>query len=648
MKNGSGKKWFGAVVLILMLGLLTGSAVEARADSYTEWSAWSTAKPSSATGRQIQTRRVISSYDLIAYFTQEEKSPYYRNVREYSINGNYSHYGARPSYGEFKHTGSVPAGYIDAAAKYSNGAYITNGGKSAYHRGNGTAYLLQSGYGGTDRGPWFISKTNYQTQYRYRDLIVDITDPTPIELPPVTIGPVNPGSDPVFVQPTFPVSGDSGSNESSGNTGNSSDQTPDITDHQCTNKGIRIYWKIVPGVSGYYIFRNGKQIATVNGGNKNTYLDRKAKKNGKKYKYAVCPFTKSGGKIRKGKKCRVVVIIYLITVKKPKTKTSPDSITVTWTPNKKCQGYEILISRNRDFKDCQVIRVKGKNKKSKTIKGLSPETVYYIKIRVYYIINGKYCYSPFTAVLKVRTAVPVYVYKGCISNALDGQGLSGATLIFRSGKNNRTGKIYGKCTTGSKGRYSIRLKKGTYTVEIRRKNYVTIYITIYVIIDSPDYDSNSVSLSQPIGNKQFRIVLTWGEVPNDLDSHLTGPSNDYNGRFHVFFRNKSGYYNGKLAAILDVDDTTSYGPETVTTKLKIQSNGTYRYYVHDYTNRGKSYSTALGLSGAKVMVYSGNRLIATFKVPQGAGTSWHVFDITGGKLVKYNAMGYVNDPGTFY
>jgi hypothetical protein len=55
----------------------------------------------------------------------------------------------------------------------------------------------------------------------------------------------------------------------------------------------------------------------------------------------------------------------------------------------------------------------------------------------------------------------------------------------------------------------------------------------------------------------MRIVLTWGERPADLDSHITYPGN------HIFFRSKKG-----TDANLDVDDTTSFGPETITLERK--------------------------------------------------------------------------------
>lgn len=81
-----------------------------------------------------------------------------------------------------------------------------------------------------------------------------------------------------------------------------------------------------------------------------------------------------------------------------------------------------------------------------------------------------------------------------------------------------------------------------------------------------------------------------------------------------------------MIANLDLDDTTSYGPET-STVYAVSENGEYSFYVHDFTNRISSSSTALSNSGAQVKLYSGEVLVATFNIPQNRdGTLWHVFD----------------------
>ena len=138
---------------------------------------------------------------------------------------------------------------------------------------------------------------------------------------------------------------------------------------------------------------------------------------------------------------------------------------------------------------------------------------------------------------------------------------------------------------------------------------------------------------------RVKIILRWGINPSDLDSHLTGPSTIDGERFHIsylarnFFRD--GTYTGgavgapgRLAVNLDYDDTTSYGPETTTIRDLVP--GEYTFYVHDFTNRVSSSSSALGQSGATVTVLkpgqnSGGIVFRANTAQE--GTTWTVFKI---------------------
>ena len=114
----------------------------------------------------------------------------------------------------------------------------------------------------------------------------------------------------------------------------------------------------------------------------------------------------------------------------------------------------------------------------------------------------------------------------------------------------------------------------------------------------------------------MRVVLSWGKNPADLDSHLIFPGG------HIYFSNKEGQ-----DANLDVDDTDSYGPETVTITKK-HFGDTYTYAVQDYTNKGDSSSSQLSGSSAKVFVYVGRSLVRSYSVPVGkAGNIWTVFKL---------------------
>jgi hypothetical protein len=146
-------------------------------------------------------------------------------------------------------------------------------------------------------------------------------------------------------------------------------------------------------------------------------------------------------------------------------------------------------------------------------------------------------------------------------------------------------------------------------------------------------------LSPLLGPDDIRIVLTWGDHPKDLEAHLTGP-NPAGCRHHC------NYWNRQIpGAVLDVDDTDAFGPETITLTKGLP--GAYRFYVHDFSNR-YSNSSMLSTSGATVAVYFGTgQAPATFQVPLEPGTVWHVFDIDGqsGALTTVDRMTFQSEPG---
>lgn len=97
-------------------------------------------------------------------------------------------------------------------------------------------------------------------------------------------------------------------------------------------------------------------------------------------------------------------------------------------------------------------------------------------------------------------------------------------------------------------------------------------------------------------------------------------------------------------ANLDVDDVTSYGPETIT--IVNMTDGVYRYSVHDYTNRGSSDSKAMSNSSATVKVYKGSSLLKTFNIPTNVGgTVWTVFELNGNTITPVNQLSYEVNPG---
>jgi len=236
--------------------------------------------------------------------------------------------------------------------------------------------------------------------------------------------------------------------------------------------------------------------------------------------------------------------------------------------------------------------------------------------------------------------VPQSPYPGAVSgtvrNARNNAPIPGATVEIRAGVNATAGAALTGTTTGSAGAYRLSgLAAGTYTVVARAGGYAD-GIRTGIVVGQAEISGQDVVLSPTGAADELRVVLTWGASPADIDSHLTGPTTD-GGRFHVYYA-ALGALDVSPFAALDIDDRSGYGPETVT--IIRQLSGTYRYSVHDYSNRGATSSTALASSGARVDVYRGNTLLRRFFVPGGGGTLWTVFDLNGSTITPINTMSY--------
>ncbi len=206
--------------------------------------------------------------------------------------------------------------------------------------------------------------------------------------------------------------------------------------------------------------------------------------------------------------------------------------------------------------------------------------------------------------------------RGLVSDAATGQPLAGAEVRIIRPSDQAT---LATETTDTDGTYSFaELPGGTYTAEVRATGYLRTASEITVTAGAET--ETNFSLSPLLTAGEVRIVLTWGETPRDLDSHLWLPPTR---PYHVYY-SRTGSLDGCPDAALDVDDTSSYGPETITVAQQV-AGGNYVYYVYNYSG-----SPDLAGSGAKVEVFDATGLIAAFDAPEtGTGLYWHVFNMDG-------------------
>ncbi|MCL5035815.1 MAG: carboxypeptidase regulatory-like domain-containing protein [Chloroflexi bacterium] len=225
---------------------------------------------------------------------------------------------------------------------------------------------------------------------------------------------------------------------------------------------------------------------------------------------------------------------------------------------------------------------------------------------------------------------------GNIRNALNAQGVTGLTVDLRSGVNVTTGTIIATTTTQAGGAYSFtNIDAGNYTAYISGTGFEPAHFSVVSIGGTATANQNG-TVTPVLLPGQTRIVLIWGQTPSDLDSHLTGPSME-GGRFHVYYSAKTYISGGVTYAELDLDDTSSYGPETTT--VYTQTEGVYRFSVHDYSNKSSTSSYALSNSGAQVKIYRGGSEVGIFNVPNNTiGTLWTVFEMNGDMITPVNTM----------
>jgi len=206
--------------------------------------------------------------------------------------------------------------------------------------------------------------------------------------------------------------------------------------------------------------------------------------------------------------------------------------------------------------------------------------------------------------------------EGCVTSP-DGSPLAGVTLFSQGLSYNGTAMTI----TDSNGNFSLSARNSA-NVLISSASTGVISRTLSVTTGVDTLVLESCLMTEEAGAV---VTLTWGENPSDLDTHFSGPA-DATGSsdFHVYFGNRNVVV-GDSVVFLDVDDTSSFGPEITT--IGFPFDGIYTYAVHHYSGSGDIQS-----SPARVEVaLNGETYI--FNPPAGEPTlCWSVFDfeVVGG------------------
>jgi uncharacterized protein YfaP (DUF2135 family) len=168
---------------------------------------------------------------------------------------------------------------------------------------------------------------------------------------------------------------------------------------------------------------------------------------------------------------------------------------------------------------------------------------------------------------------------------------------------------------------------GKYMFSVEKQNYIFLEDTFTVMLGQIIFNKYSIPPASQI--KQIKIVLDWAAEPPDLDIHVVKKN-----QYHISYRDMVKTSDG--TAWLDRDDTTGYGPETVTI-TEVDNRAAYHIYVHNYSNRSQTNNKRLASSYATIRIYSDNKLAARYSVtPGNTGTIWYAADIINGNIKEIN------------
>ena len=232
--------------------------------------------------------------------------------------------------------------------------------------------------------------------------------------------------------------------------------------------------------------------------------------------------------------------------------------------------------------------------------------------------SGKYSVEPIY--LGYTNNLTEYPSQFMIRDAIDpNKPLSGAGIMIRRGLNNRTGEVMQTGALDDNGNGTIKLTSGSYTAEISKGGYETLYLSVIIRLDH----QFAVGFAMPdVADDTYQVVVSWESAPLDLNC-------------------KAISSNQARVISSPVDSLGLTTAETVT----IDNAGTddYRFYVTDLGAITSGDVMAYNMTGscACVNVYDSNGLQEIFHVPAAsAGVVWEAFEIHNKSILPINSYYY--------
>lgn len=181
-----------------------------------------------------------------------------------------------------------------------------------------------------------------------------------------------------------------------------------------------------------------------------------------------------------------------------------------------------------------------------------------------------------------------------------------------------------KNTFQANGKTFNALPRGMYNVSVTKAGYETTTS----LCTSNAYETTVCRIGMtPIFQTNQALVakLVWDENPHDLDTHLIKYNKSGTQDYHIYYGNMR---NG-MPDNLDLDDTSSYGPETLSLDT-LDPTAHYIYAIYHFSGSGSITST----SQTRVSVAQRGKPTVTFKAPTtGQGTWWKVFEVKNNVII---------------
>jgi hypothetical protein len=201
------------------------------------------------------------------------------------------------------------------------------------------------------------------------------------------------------------------------------------------------------------------------------------------------------------------------------------------------------------------------------------------------------------------------IVNGCVVDK-DGNSISNARITSEGIDYNGRSSDY----SDSNGLFSLPVRQNSELIIAAESNYQSRSLTV-----NTNAEDMTIQECLVLDDAITKIKLTWGENPRDLDSHLYGPKAD-GSRFHVYYSADTHTVNGETI-YLDVDDTSSYGPEIITIP-SFSVPGVYKYSVYNYSGTPDIVANQTVVEA----IIDGNRTVYT--PPSGTPQRWwHILHI---------------------